>query len=88
MLLYSLYVYMYMYMYIHLYIDSIYMYIHDNKKCVTPEKKMRNPVQLFLACWLSSAGCSTPSLWSHGVTCTCAFTHIYMYMYLCKTILM
>ena len=28
---------------------------------------MRNPVQLFLACWPSSAGCSTNYLWSHGV---------------------
>ena len=30
----------------------------DNKTCVTPHKKMRNPVQLFLARWLSSAGCT------------------------------
>ena len=41
--------------------------LHDNNTCVTPEEKMHNPVQLFLACWPSSAGCSTPSLWSHGV---------------------
>ena len=28
---------------------------------------MCNPVQLFLACWLSSAACSTNSIWYHWV---------------------
>ena len=42
-------------------------YNHYHKVCVTPEKNVQPCTALFLACWLSSAGCSTPSLWSHGV---------------------
>ena len=43
---------------------------------------MRNPVQLFLACWPSSAGCSTNYLWSH------MYIHVYIvhfinYMNMC-----
>ena len=38
--------------------------VHEQK---TVCYQMRNPVQLFLACWPSSAGCSTNYLWSHGV---------------------
>ena len=53
------------------------------KTVCDPRETMCNPVQLFLACWLSSAGCSTNYMYMYMYIVHTCYIHVHVHVHVC-----